>query len=162
VDSYTQGLRLRRDPRLLVQRGWEYLRQGAANLAAADFDEAIRLRPGHGEAYFGRADARVRQGQLREAALDVEKGVSLGPAGRRLLFSAARVHAQVSARLASERPSDKALAARSRRRAVELLGQALERVPAGERAAFWKDYVEADSALTGIRGDPALRKWTAR
>jgi hypothetical protein len=38
---------------------------------------------------------------------------------------------------------------------VELLREAVRSVPAGERAAFWRDYVQADSALAAVRGTPS-------
>jgi hypothetical protein len=47
-------------------------------------------------------------------------------------------------------------------RALALLRQALERVPPAERIAFWRDYVQADSALAAIRHSQTMTELAAR
>src|SRR5206468_6479264 len=104
-------------------------------------------------------DARVKFGKVTEALADADEGLRLGPVTPRMLYNAARVHAQAVSRLsepaAGQRP-DRAAAFDCESRAVELLRQALERVPAAERAAFWQGYVRADSAFSAIRHGNAM------
>src|SRR5262249_6821746 len=160
LDCYTQGLRLARDPETLALRGWTYLSYDAPELALADFDEAARLRPGWADALIGRANVRVRLGQTREALEDVERGAA-GAADARMLYNAARVHAQAVAAL-RDAPKKQAEAERCERRAAELLRQALERTPVQQRPAFWKDHVQADRAFDPVRRGGAMSALAAR
>jgi hypothetical protein len=102
---------------------------------------------------------------------DAEKAVLLGPERPlqlpRLLWNAARIYAQAAGKLGAD------VAKRDRRaverrfqyeqRAVQLLRQALDDVkPASERAAFWRDYIEADkAALNPIRPSAAFAQLAA-
>jgi hypothetical protein len=102
---------------------------------------------------------------VTEALADTEAGLRRGPdtlradARARLLYNAARVYSQASSRLshpaAGQRP-DVRTAYDSEGRAVDLLQRALAAMPAGERAAFWRDYVQVDTAFTPIRGNAAM------
>jgi tetratricopeptide (TPR) repeat protein len=51
--------RLRSEPTTAFHRGWAYLFSDAYKLALADFDAALRIDPGLGQAYSGRGVARV-------------------------------------------------------------------------------------------------------
>jgi hypothetical protein len=132
----------------------------APALAERDFDEALALRPEYPDALLGRADVRIKQGKVREALASVEEALRHGEETPRSLYNAARVHAQAVARLlnepAGQQPDWRTLT-RCEERAVELLGQALARTPAGEREAFWRRYVQADAALNSLRQRPGLR-----
>jgi eukaryotic-like serine/threonine-protein kinase len=162
-ESYTRGLGLKRDPELLNLRGWAYLALNSPGLARADFDEALAQRPAYEDALMGRADARVKLGKVVEALTDVEKGLRAVPesarreARVRMLYSAARVHAQAAARFrrpGTDQPLDLRAAARSEARALELLRTMLRLVPPAGRAAFWRDHVQIDAALSSIRNRP--------
>ena len=50
------------------RRGLAHLRQGQHPLACADFDEAVRLRPGHAETFVNRALARMGAGRCAQIA----------------------------------------------------------------------------------------------
>src|SRR5262249_26776877 len=91
IDSYTQGLKLQRDPETLALRGWAYLMFEAPALALVDFDESLKLRPESSDAWLGRAEARVKLGKVAEALADAEEGLNRGPATPRTLYNAARV-----------------------------------------------------------------------
>src|SRR5262249_49406276 len=67
IECYTQSLRSEIGSAALRQRGWAYLLVNAPALALADFEDAVQLRPGDGDALVGRADARVNLGHTDEA-----------------------------------------------------------------------------------------------
>jgi hypothetical protein len=73
-----------------------------------------------------------------------------------MLYNAARVYAQAAREVPARGP-----AAQYEGQAVELLGQALAREPPGERAAFWRDYVQADRAFATIRQGSGMRALAA-
>jgi tetratricopeptide (TPR) repeat protein len=160
IDRYTESLRLERDPETLTRRGWAYLELGGAALALADFDEAVRLRPGSAEPLLGRADVRVKQGKVREALADAGKGWRHAPDTPRIAYLAARVYAQAAPALqsppAGTRPSPGDGAA-CVRRAGELLRLALRREKADGRADFWRNYVRRDRAFSAPCLAPAVR-----
>ena len=54
--------------------------------------------------------------------------------------------------------SDAAAVDSQRERALDLLGQAVERTPPQERAAFWSDVVQSDHAFTAIRRHSAYAR----
>ncbi len=153
IASYTQGLQIESDADLLVLRGWAYLVEGAPMLALADFEDTLGKEPAQGEALIGRADARIKLGDPERALRDVEAGLASCKHTSRLLYNAARVHAQVVSRGGRTRAD---IVEQSRRRSIELLQQALARVPANERAAFWRNCVEKDSALAALAHLPEI------
>jgi hypothetical protein len=75
-----------------------------------------------------------------------------------MFYLAARVYSQAASRLRDPvaRPGLDG-AAQCEARAVELLRSALARVPAGERAAFWRNYVQLDGDFNPIRSHRAMR-----
>jgi tetratricopeptide (TPR) repeat protein len=160
LESYAQALSLTRDPDTLTLRGWAYLAFGAAQPALRDFEEALELRPGSADPLLGRASARVKQGKMKEALADAEEGLRKGQTTYRMFYLAARVYSQAASRLrdpaAGARPGLD-VAAPYEARAVELLRSALALVPAGERADFWRNYVQLDGDLNPIRSHRAMR-----
>jgi tetratricopeptide (TPR) repeat protein len=151
IDCYTQSLRTEVGSAALRQRGWAYLLVNAPALALADFEDAVRLRPGDGDALVGRADARVNLGHTDDAVADAEAGLRAGPPARRLSYRAARVYAQATGRMLDAPRSDLRAIVHCEERAVALLRQACEQTPAAERATFWHDVVLTDPALQPIR-----------
>ena len=75
--------------------------------------------------------------QSREAIEDAEEALRLGPRTPRLIYNAARIHAQASGAGDS--------------RVFELIGEALALLPDEQRSAFWSTQVRTDSALAAIR-----------
>jgi tetratricopeptide (TPR) repeat protein len=151
LEDLTQALSLRPGrPDLLARRGELYLIENSPLLALRDFEEAVRLDPGHADARAGLAAARVRLGRYREAVADAEAAARLAPADHRVLYKAGRVYAlaavAASAEVRRTGPDAVAVVARYQDRAVGLVRAARERVPAAERAAF-------EAAL---RTDPAF------
>ena len=94
-------------------------------------------------------------GEHREAVLDAEESLRHGDIEAHLVYTAARTMAQAAQSAAREpRPRGKpdldAIRA-YQDRAMKLLRQAFELTPSSGRAAFWRDVVEPDPALSGIR-----------
>jgi tetratricopeptide (TPR) repeat protein len=151
----------------LNRRGWGYQYADAPRLALADFEESLRLEPDQSDAYGGRGLARIRLGEWRPAVLDAEAAIrqaqvtSAGPAGEdagavrvQAFFNAARIYAQAVEFVAREvsREGERAVSLyrRYRRRALDLLEEALHQVPDPERRAE----ILADPALRPLRLRP--------
>jgi len=147
--------------RLLNRRGWAYHYADAAKLALPDFEESLRLVPNQSDAYGGRGLALIRLGQWRPAVTDAEAAVrqaQVASAGStsdevqadqvQAFFNAARIYAQAVEFAARDvsRQGERAVALyrKNRGRALDLLEEALKRVPDQERRQE-------------ILGDPALR-----
>jgi tetratricopeptide (TPR) repeat protein len=142
--------------RLLVWRGGLHILAQAPTLALRDFEHAIQLDSSNGDAYTGRGLARARLlGQASEAVADAEKALGLGELEPHLLYNAARIYA-MAAVVASTEARKKGheavvLVDRYQDRAVMLLREALRRLPANQREAFWRDSIQADPALRALR-----------
>jgi tetratricopeptide (TPR) repeat protein len=156
--------------RLFRQRGWAHYFADAPRLALADFEESLRLEPNRGDAYGGRGLARIRLGQWRPAVSDAEAGLRHARAsgtsttaeeGQDLqvqaLYNAARIYAQAVEFAAQEvgREGQRAvtLYRRYRTRAIDLLDEALERVPDRKR----REEILSDPALRTLRLSPGSR-----
>lgn len=63
----------------LVNRGVIQLRRKKYEAANRDFDTAIRLAPGMGEAFVNRGAALIAQRRWEEGMADIDKGLTLGP-----------------------------------------------------------------------------------
>lgn len=61
-----------------VNRGILKMRRKAWDGATADFNEAMRLRPGMGEAYVNRGAVAIGQHQYAQSLPDLNKGLALG------------------------------------------------------------------------------------
>jgi len=154
IEDFTQAIAI--SPRralLFVRRAGLYLVSDAPKLALHDFDEAIRLDPSDGDAFGGRGAARVRLGQHREAVADAEKALGSSPPTALGLYNAARIYAR-AATVASTEVRKKgqdtvSQVSRYLDRGTTLLRDAVKKLPAGERAAFWRNVVQTDP-------DPAM------
>jgi tetratricopeptide (TPR) repeat protein len=62
-----------------VNRGVLYLATQNFATAKRDFDEAIRIEPGLGEAYVNRGAALIGMGQYRDGIADIDRGLALNP-----------------------------------------------------------------------------------
>jgi len=140
---------------LLARRGWLHILTDAPRLALRDFEEALGRDPSSGEAYTGRGSARVRLGQVRDGLADAEKALGLGKPTATLLYNTGRIYAQAAIVASTEarRKGQEAvvLVYRYQDRAVMLVREALRRLPADQRAAFWRDSIQADPALRTLR-----------
>jgi serine/threonine protein kinase/Tfp pilus assembly protein PilF len=164
--DYTRALELAPDAASYAGRGWTYLVAEAPQLALADFEEAVRLDPGRGEAYAGRGHARAMLGRYRLAVADAEEAVRHGPASPRLLYNAARVYAVAVARLETD-PGREARAAahlgpRWQERGVQLLRQALDGQAPGDGVRFWRTVIRADATLNALRRTAGFRQLAER
>jgi tetratricopeptide (TPR) repeat protein len=149
VADFTLALAIQPDDASLrLQRGRTYLACQAWKLAVADFDAVLQRDAASAAAFQGRGVARLHLGQVREAADDAEQFARRAGQDSTLLFGAACLLAQVSGQIDGASVGE---ARRQRRRyqdrAVALLRQVLDRVPAGERAAFWRKTVQAEETL---------------
>jgi eukaryotic-like serine/threonine-protein kinase len=154
IEDDTQAIALEpQEPLLYLRRGDIYLVLDSPRLAMRDFDEAVRLDPSSGDALTGRAAARVRLGEHREAILDVKKALALGTTTAKQLYSATKVYARAAA-VAGAQVRTKgreyvSLVENYQDRGVALLSEAIKKLPLAERAAFWRDVVQKDP-------DPAM------
>jgi tetratricopeptide (TPR) repeat protein len=141
-------------------RGWTYLVLDAPVLALRDFDEALHLDSQSSDAASGRGYALVKCGRHREAVQQADKALQLAPRQTRTLYHAARTFAQAAAKMeadpAEQTPRSRETRLRHLDRAVGLLREAVELLPAEQRATFWKRNVAHDAALNPLRPSPAF------
>jgi tetratricopeptide (TPR) repeat protein len=158
-DDYTRVILGQPGAEIFEHRGWAYFFADAWQPALRDFDEALRLDPGRGDAYTGRGLARVMLGRYRDAASDAEEALRRKPATPEMMHNLACVFAQAAARAEADSAPDRlTLAAGYRERALGAVGQTLALVPAEGRTAFLRDSVVPDRALDPIRQAPAFRQ----
>ena len=156
IEDYTVALASQpKDPVLRCRRGWAYYFNGAYPLARIDFDEAIRLDPKGADGYSGRGSTLISIGDYRAAVLDAEESLRHGDMEVHLVYTAARIMAQAAQSAAREprirgKPDLDAIRA-YQDRAMKLLRQAFDQTPSSGRAAFWREVVGPDPALSGIR-----------
>jgi tetratricopeptide (TPR) repeat protein len=62
-----------------ANRGLAYAGKGLYDLAIADYDTAIKAKPGYEKAYFNRGNAYYAKGQYEEAIDDYTKAIELNP-----------------------------------------------------------------------------------
>ncbi len=157
-DDYTHVILDRPDAEIYEHRGWAYFFADAWQPALRDFDEALRRDADRGDAYTGRALARVMLGRYREAVRDADEALKRKPAAPEMMHNLACVFAQAAARAEADAAPDRlTLAADYRKRAVGAVRQTLALVPAPRRAGFLRDSVAPDRALDPIRQLPAFR-----
>jgi serine/threonine protein kinase/Tfp pilus assembly protein PilF len=166
IADYSRALDLRPEAeaadrsRLLNLRGWVYHFIDAPRLALMDFDESLRLEPAQSDALGGRGLARVRLGQWRSAVADAEAAARLARAvaptagedrQAQAFFNAARIYAQAVEFAAQDvsRQGERSVALyrQYRRRALDLLEQALRQVPDPRR----REEILDDPALRPLR-----------
>jgi tetratricopeptide (TPR) repeat protein len=160
VGDFTLALALEPDDLgLRLQRGRTYLACQAWRLAAQDFDAVLQRDARSAAAYQGRGTARLHLGQLREAADDAEQLARHAGKDAALLFGGACLLAQVAGQIDGSKPGE---ARRNRLlfqdRAVALLREVLDRVPAGERGDFWRKTVQREETLRPLWSDPAFTR----
>ncbi len=140
---------------LLFRRGSLYLITDAPRSALRDFEEAIRLDPSNADAYNGRGLAKVALGQHQEAVADAFKALELGEPTPRRLYNAARVYAKAAIAATGDvrRAGRDAtfVVTRYQDQAVALVRESYNRLPAAQRASFWRDVIQTDPALTVLR-----------
>jgi tetratricopeptide (TPR) repeat protein len=163
IEDYTRALEIDRaedkaaDAPTLAYRGWAYLIQESPKLALRDFNEALQLGGSHkADCYTGRGYALVQLGQWKGAVQDAEAALQQEAPTARTRYNTARIYAQATARVQKDpkmqNGSGQELRDQYQRHALQLLRSACEKTPAAQRAAFWKEYVQADPALLSIRG----------
>ncbi len=140
IEDFTKALELQPTSAVQAYRGWMHVVCEAPKLAERDFQLAIELDPKNSDAYAGRGFVRAIAKQSQEAIEDAEEALRLGPRTPRLIYSAARIHAQAAGAGDS--------------RVFELISEALALLPDEQRSAFWTTQVRTDSALAAIRKHP--------
>jgi tetratricopeptide (TPR) repeat protein len=164
VAAYSRALELEPEPdartalgpeteaRTLSYRGWAYLKLEAARPALDDFDAALKRNPQDADALAGRGAALVLRGRVADVASAVsaaEKSLRAEPKTFARLMACVRIYAR-AAELLRARPAPQGNDPRVRRyarRALDLLREAEELLPAKERETFWRDYLQGDPAL---------------
>jgi tetratricopeptide (TPR) repeat protein len=156
ADDYTRALLIKPDWDIQAHRGWAFFFAEAPGLALRDFEEAVRLNPGNGDAYVGRGLARVVLGRARDAVADAEEALRRASESPEMLHNVACIFAQAAGqpKAGVEGPHQDDPSARYPARAVAAIGRALDRLPAAERAAFWRVKVLPDHYLDPIRRSP--------
>jgi tetratricopeptide (TPR) repeat protein len=165
IEAYSTALRLF-DPRDLPNitqtrgyRGWTYLECGAAQLALEDFEACLRQQPASADFLTGRASARVRLRQWRQALDDAAGAEKQGRLSPQLLYYLSCVYAQAAGQAALEaRTGRDSLAVRSQAvyedSALKYLQRALGEMPEERRGKFWRDQVQSDPGLAAVRRTP--------
>jgi tetratricopeptide (TPR) repeat protein len=138
-------------------RGWVQMAGLSPLLAVPDFHQAIRITAASSDAYNGLAFARVKLGTMyRQGVAGAETALQQGPRSAEVCYGAARVFAQAVNAVKLKRNGIER--ERYQSRAVALLHQAVDLVPAHKREAFWRARVQQDSAFEPIRGDPRFAR----
>ncbi|MCE9533837.1 MAG: protein kinase [Planctomycetes bacterium] len=152
IADYTQAIALQPDAATHAARGWLFLSNDVLPLALQDFEEAVRLDPKNAQAFSGRGLIRARMGQQAMAVADAEAAMLHGqPETFRTLWTTAHIFAQLAAESGSPGSRTGTIRTRYQEKAVDLLRRAMERVPATERHAYWKQVIAPDALLNPIR-----------
>jgi tetratricopeptide (TPR) repeat protein len=166
IEDYTHALSLEADAGALKGRGWSYLAVDAPRLAQADFEQSIGLNPKDGDALNGLASARVKLGRYRDAVENAEEALWLGPATARLRYNAARVFAQAAQKADLDRTQQdeqrRYLCLQYQERAMALLREAIEALPAEQRGRLWAATVCHDGAFASLRTSSSFRELAVR
>src|SRR5579864_2980471 len=144
IEDFTKALELHPTSAVQAYRGWTYLVVDAPKLALRDFELALELDSKNGDAYNGRGFVRAKMGLHRAAIQDAEEALRQGPPSPRLLYNAARIYAQCPGR--------------GPERALDLIQQALNLLPADQRRAFWSTHIRTDAALAALRRYPSFAR----
>jgi eukaryotic-like serine/threonine-protein kinase len=144
IEDFTKAIELGPSSAVQAFRGWTHLVVDAPKLALRDFELAIELDSKNGDAYNGKGIALARLGRHREALEEAALALRNGPSSPRLYYNAARIYAQCPGPYP--------------RRALELVRQALDALPAEERRGFWSTHVEKDQALAALHRHPLYIK----
>jgi tetratricopeptide (TPR) repeat protein len=159
-DTMALSLHPARPAEVRRDRGWAHLFAGAPAMALRDFEAALQLDSADAEGYAGRAAARVRLNRIRDALADAEESLRRAAPSPRLLYIAAQTYTLASVRaVAAVAPSGRPATVESlayESRAADLLEQALERTPARDRPAFWRNVIARDALLRPLWQNPRL------
>ncbi len=96
-------------------------------------------------------------GQHREAVADAEKAITVGKPSARRLYTAAQIYARAATVAGGDvrKTGQGAVSTvtKYQDRGTVLLRAAISRLPADERAAFWRDVVQSDPdpAMSALR-----------
>ena len=110
-DDYTRVVLEQPGAEIYEHRGWAYFFADAWQPALRDFDDALRLDPARGDAYTGRALARVMLGRYREAVTRCRRGAERKPSAPEMMHNLACVFAQAAARAEADTAAPDRLAA---------------------------------------------------
>ncbi|MFO0881205.1 MAG: protein kinase [Gemmataceae bacterium] len=158
IQAFTRAIQLERTPEALAFRGWAYLQTQALQLAQADFDAALEMRPQLADALCGRAQVHVRRGKVELALRDADAAQRSGKKSPTLLCGLAAVHARAAQLVDDERGSRRSSrAAGYQNRAAELLRNAVRLVPEARRPAFWEAQVAREPSFLPLLSRPELR-----
>jgi tetratricopeptide (TPR) repeat protein len=150
IDDYSKALASKPDDTLsYVGRGWAHIQASALPSARADFDKAVGLEPKNPYALLGRAYVNVQLSALQKGLADVEEAIGAETPTPALLVNAACVYALALNKL--DTTKEQPMRTSCERRAIGLLNQALDSIPASERAVFWARYVRANPDLRALR-----------
>jgi tetratricopeptide (TPR) repeat protein len=166
LEAFNRALLVAPDVEIQSLRGWIYLKLEAPRAALGDFEAVLKRDPSHSDALCGRGHSRVILGQVPEAIRDAEAALRAGPREEknrpRLLLNTACIYAraviQVSATRKESQRAAKEMALRHQERAVEMVRDALRQTPDGERRAFWRQYIQKESALNAIRASSGMQQ----
>jgi tetratricopeptide (TPR) repeat protein len=166
IEDYSQALELAPDQlAAYTRRGWAYVLVDAPRLALRDFGKVIQLDPKNGDAYNGRGYARALLGDYRAAVRDAEEALRLGPPNPRMTYNAGRIYAQAVLKIESGpgllEVTTRDLRDRYRQRALGLVRQAVNLLPPGQRASFWRSTVQEDAALGALHSSSEFGLLTA-
>jgi serine/threonine protein kinase/Tfp pilus assembly protein PilF len=157
VEDYTAAVAIERDASILVHRGWAYFFADAWRVAEHDFEEAIKLDKQAGDAYVGRALARVMLGAYKKAVADADEALRAHkPRTPEMMHNVACVFALAAARVQLDvaEPTRQSLETRYRQRALAALHETLLLLPDDRREEFWKTRMRPDTAVDSIRRSP--------
>jgi tetratricopeptide (TPR) repeat protein len=170
VEDYSRAIDLEPKPTTYHERGWKLLLMlEAPRLAMPDFKKVLASQPKHSSAHIGRGLCRVQLGNWRGGVDDAEAALRMGAdkasGSERVfqLYNLARIFAQSAGRITLEtsaKPDQVMLKMRQdhEQRALALVEQAMESLPAGDRRAFWQKTVEGDRALVAVRTLPGYKR----
>jgi serine/threonine protein kinase/tetratricopeptide (TPR) repeat protein len=150
-----------RSPRYLALRGWLYLILEQPQVALSDFTQALQEEPGHADSLAGRGFVLAQRGAYRKAAADGEAILAAHPMpDRDLAYKVVRLFTQAAVAAARTREPDgppRALIRTYEDRALRLLRQLLQQLPAEQRVRFWQQIAD-DPALLWLRHLPDFER----
>jgi tetratricopeptide (TPR) repeat protein len=155
VVAYTEALAHGLDADTLFRRGSSYLVLNSPQKALADFERALQASPNLPDGLRGRAEARLRLGQVAEAAEDAEAALRGMQRGTESCLWGARFYARAFQSLRERprgKPASAGLAALFPDRAIDLLREALEGLPRENRKELWEKSVESSADLAPLHG----------
>jgi tetratricopeptide (TPR) repeat protein len=79
IAEYTSRIAAAPDAATYLHRGFAYYNTGAYDRAIADYNAALKRRPGYPAAFLGRSLAHLAAGHLREALDDYDRVVNRRP-----------------------------------------------------------------------------------